>query len=133
MSLIDVNLFVIFASSASFEPLAVTSAIEDNPSSNIAAASMFLALEKALDAFLNIGVNILNACADSAATALLAASDAAPLPSAAPVAPITPLAILPLTIAPTAYPLFFISLSNKKLVVIQLSVEYQVASFSISE
>ena len=102
------------------------SAIEDTWFSKIAAASIFLAELKALAVFLSRGVNNLNAWEDSATAAPLAAA----LPRADPALSSPALAILPLTIAPTAKPEFLISLSNKKLVVSQLVREYHSASFS---
>ena len=115
-------MFVSAAISASLDDLALKSAIEDISPSSTVAASMFLPTLKALDVFLNKGVNNLNALADSAA--------AASLPIAAPAVLIPALATLPLNIAPTAYPEFLINLSNKKFALSQLSEEYHLASFS---
>ena len=112
--------------SASLEVLAVRSAIDEISPSRIAAASMFFPELNALAVFFRRGVNALNACEDSAAIA----PDAAPLAIAPPSALSPAFAMLPLIMAPTAKPEFLTSLSNKKLVVNQLSVEYHAAFFS---
>ena len=127
-SLKPANLFVAFARSPSFDVLVAKSATDDISFFNIAAASTFLPTLKALAVFLNKGENILNPCAASAAVAPAIAA----LPRAAPALNKPALAILPLTIAPTANPLFLINLSNRKFALNQLSGEYHDEFFSAS-